>query len=299
MGLINCALAPLEPERWTRWNTPDDIIRAKIGPGEVTRAVPWSTLTPEQKRFQRTKMAIHAAMISRMDAEIGKVLKQVQTMGAEQNTVVIFLSDNGASPEQLIRGDGHDGTAAPGSARTHLGVGPGWSSCANTPFRLHKSWVHEGGISSPMIVNWPAGLRDTKKIRHNPGHFVDVLPTLLELAGDRPDQIPAAEAPLRPGLSFASLLRKAGRVKGPPLYFSHNSNRAIRIRDWKLVSIGENGPWELYDLGRDRCEQKDQASKQPARVTTMAALWKEHDDRFVRQRETATETTKERMKPLA
>ncbi|MBC8166870.1 MAG: sulfatase-like hydrolase/transferase, partial [Bryobacteraceae bacterium] len=183
MGLVNCALAPLEEGMWTKWNTTDDEIREKIGPGEVTRAVPWSTLTPQQKSFQRTKMAIHAAMISRMDLEIGKVLKQVEAMGAGQNTVVIFLSDNGASSEQLIRGDGHESNAPPGSARTSLGVGPGWSSCANTPFRLHKSWLHEGGISSPMIVHWPRGIQDKNKLRHNSGHFVDVLPTLVQLAG--------------------------------------------------------------------------------------------------------------------
>src|SRR5579872_5964304 len=124
MGLINCSLAPLEPNMWTRWNSPDEELFAKIGPGEVTRAVPWSTLTPEQKKLQRTKMAIHAAMITRMDIEIGKVLKQLQAMDAERDTVILFLSDNGASSEQLIRADGHDRNAPLGSAKTYLGLGP-------------------------------------------------------------------------------------------------------------------------------------------------------------------------------
>ena len=141
-GLVNCALAPLEPNMWTRWNTPDEELVAKIGRGEVTRAVPWSTLTPEQKSLQRTKMAIHAAMITRMDVEIGKTLNQLEAMGASRDTVILFLSDNGASSEQLIRGDGHDRTAPLGSARSFLGLGPGWSTCSNTPFRLHKSWVN-------------------------------------------------------------------------------------------------------------------------------------------------------------
>jgi len=138
MGLVNCALAPLEANMWTKCNTPDDELRAKIGPGEVTRAVPWSTLTPEQKALQRTKMAIHAAMITRMDIEIGKLLRQVDSMGQTENTVVMFLSDNGASSEQLIRGDGHDASAPLGSAKTHLGLGPGWASNSKAPFRLHK-----------------------------------------------------------------------------------------------------------------------------------------------------------------
>jgi arylsulfatase A-like enzyme len=112
MGLIDCALAPLEANMWTSWNTPDEELRAKIGPGENARAVPWSTLTAEQKKFQRTKMAIHAAMVTRMDLEIGRVLTQLRTMGAERDTVVLFLSDNGASSEQLIRGDGSGGLGA-------------------------------------------------------------------------------------------------------------------------------------------------------------------------------------------
>ena len=168
MGIVNCPLAPLEPNMWTRWNTPDEELFAKIGPGEVTRAVPWSTLTAEQKQFQRTKMAIHAAMITRMDTEIGKVLKQLQAMGAERDTVVIFLSDNGASSEQIIRGDGHDSSAPMGSARTHLGLGPGWSSCANAPFRLHKSWVNEGGIATPLIVRWPNGYQGPQQAAPRP-----------------------------------------------------------------------------------------------------------------------------------
>lgn len=299
MGLVNCGLAPLEPDMWTKWNTPDDVIRAKIGPGEVTRAVPWSTLTAEQKSFQRTKMAIHAAMISRMDLEIGKVLKQVQAMGEEDNTVVVFLSDNGASSEQLIRGDGHDSNAPLGSAGTHLGVGPGWSSCANAPFRLHKSWVNEGGISSPMIVHWGKGIRDRNKLRHNPAHFVDVLPTLVELAGGKPNERTSPDAPARPGKSLAPVLQKDGTAPHEYIYFNHSNNRAIRIDNWKLTAIGEKGPWELYDLGTDRCEQKDQAAKQPAVVSKMAATWKEHDERFVRERESATATTKARMNTAA
>src|SRR5258708_31677299 len=105
---------------WTRWNTPDEELLAKVGPGEVARAVAWNALTAEQKKLQRTKMAIHAAMITRMDLEIGKVLDQLQAMNAYHDTVILFLSDNGASSEQLIRGDGHDSGAPLGSARSFL-----------------------------------------------------------------------------------------------------------------------------------------------------------------------------------
>jgi len=296
MGLVNCKLPPLEPNMWTRWNTPDEELFAKIGAGEVARAVPWSTLTREQQRFQRTKMAIHAAMITRIDLEIGKVLDQLRSMGAERDTVIVFLSDNGASSEQLIRGGGHDPSAPPGSARSYLGLGPGWSSCSNTPLRLHKSWVNEGGIASPMIVHWPGGIRDRNGLRHNPGHFVDVLPTLVDLAGG---SVGAASEPGLPplaGRSLAPAFRKDGTSVHEFLYFNHNNNRAIRVGDWKLVATGQDGPWELHDLRRDRCELQDLAAANPSRVRELAAMWKAQDDEYVRRRESSPPTAKQRMK---
>jgi arylsulfatase A-like enzyme len=295
LGLVNGPLPPLEPDMWTRWNTPDAELTAKIGPGEVSRAVSWRSLTPEQQSFQRTKMAIHAAMISRMDAEIGKVLAQVKAMGAEQDTVVIFVSDNGASSEQLIRGDGHDAAAPAGSAKSYLGLGPGWSSCSNTPLRLHKSWVNEGGIASPLIVHWPAGIKDHNQLRHDPCHFVDILPTLVELAGgDAARNVPAG-APRLAGRSLVPAFRKDGAAPHEFLYFNHNNNRALRVGDWKLIATGEKGPWELYNLRTDRSELKNLAAAEPARVQQMAATWKQHDDDFVKTRESAAPTDRKRM----
>ncbi len=293
MGLINCALSPMEPGMWTPWNTPDAELLEKVGPGEVSKAVPWSTLNQEQKDFQRTKMAIHAAMITRMDAEIGKLMKQVEAMGAERDTVVIFLSDNGASSEQLIRGDGHDKTAPMGSAKTHLGLGPGWASNSNAPFRLHKSWVNEGGISSPMIVHWPNGIKDQNKLRQNPCHFVDVLPTLVDLAGGRVETPPGA--PKLAGRSIAAAFNKDGAAPHDFLYFNHNNNRAIRVGDWKLIATGNDGGWELYNLKTDRGEQRNLAAQQPERAKQLAVLWQKTEDEFVKTREAAKPTEKVRM----
>jgi arylsulfatase len=284
MGLVNCSLAPLEPNMWTNWNTPDAELFAKIGPGEISRAVPWSTLTPEQKKLQRTKMAIHAAMISRMDAEIGKLLKQVEAMGALDNTVVIFLSDNGASSEQIIRGDGHDSSAPLGSARTHLGLGPGWASNSNAPFRLHKSWLNEGGISSPLIVQWPKGIRGHNQLRHDACHFIDVLPTLVDLAGGK------ADAGL--SMSLAPSFVKDGAISRDFLYFNHNHNRALRVGDTKLIATGDDGAWELYNLSTDRCEQKNLAAGQTELVNRLAAKWKTIDDDFTKTREAAPPSRK-------
>jgi arylsulfatase len=292
MGLVNCALAPLEPKMWTPWNTPDEELFAKIGKGEVARAVPWSTLTPEQKDFQRTKMAIHAAMITRMDLEIGKVLDQLKAMDAERDTLVLFLSDNGASSEQLIRGDGHDPAAPAGSAKSFLGLGPGWASCSNAPFRLHKSWVNEGGIASPMIVHWPNGVKDANKLRHDPCHFVDVLPTLVDLAGGT---AAAKGAPPLPGRSLAPALRRDLAVKRDFLYFNHNDNRAIRVGDWKLIATGSNGPWELYDLSKDRSEQKDLSAMEISVAQKLTAMWTAQDAEFARVREASPPSTRKRM----
>ena len=287
MGLVNGTLAPLEPNMWTRWNTPDEELFAKIGPGEVTRAVPWNTLTAAQKNFQRTKMAIHAAMISRVDFELGRVLDQLRAMDAERDTVVLFLSDNGASSEQLIRGDGHERDAPPGSARSFLGLGPGWSSCSNAPLRLHKSWVNEGGIASPLIVHWPAGIAGKGALRHDPCHFVDVLPTLVDLAAGGNAGVS--------GKSLAPAFRKDGAVRRDCLYFNHNENHALRAGDWKLISTGKGGPWELYDLARDRSEQTNLADRQPERVKAMADMWESRDRDFAKTREAAPPTAKLRM----
>jgi len=283
MGLIGCDLSRPEPEVKPGWNLPEEQLHKRIGPGEVARAVPWARLTDRQKAFQATKMAIHAAMIDRMDREIGRVLDQLRDMEAYENTVVLFVSDNGASAEQIIRGDKHDPSARPGSWRSYLCLGPGWSTAANTPLRLHKSWVHEGGIASPFIVHWPAGLRARGELRHNPGHFVDLLPTILELAGGRASGTwKGLSVPPMAGRSLAPALTKDGSVPHEFLYFHHSGNRAIRVGDWKLVSAGRRGPWELYNLRADRCESNDLAARYPEKVRELSAAWQRHETAFRR-----------------
>jgi len=295
MGLVKTDLPPLDTAIYPPWNTSDAELAEKVGPGEVPRAVPWDTLTPVQKEFQRTKMAIHAAMITRMDTEIGRVLDQLKAMNATDDTLILFLSDNGASAEIMIRADGHDAKAAPGSAASHLCLGPGWSSAANAPFRLHKSWVHEGGISSPWIAHWPNGIKDKGKLRHNPCHFVDVVPTLIELAGGTAKGSDGAGAPPFAGRSIASVFQKDYSAPKDFIYFHHNNNRAIRTGDWKAVSIGKDGPWELYNIKENRSETKNLATAQPARLARMTALWQQTEDHFVKTREAAKPMPKDRI----
>ncbi|MBL8216264.1 MAG: arylsulfatase [Bryobacterales bacterium] len=287
MGLVNCELSKLETGVWPPWNTSDAELTSQIGPGEVTRAVPWNSLTAEQKKFQRLKMAIHAAMITRMDMEIGRVLDQVKVAGQLDNTVVVFVSDNGASAELLIRADGHDATAPAGSAASHLCLGPGWSSAGNSPFRLHKSWVHEGGIASPYIVHWPNGIKAKGELRQDPCHLVDIVPTMVELGGGKPDSAVPAGAPAFAGKSLAPAFAKDGVLRREYLYFHHNNNRAVRVGDMKLVAAGKSGPWELYDLRKDRAESRNLIGEQPAVARKLGELWQSREDEFNRVRESA------------
>lgn len=280
MGQINCALSKLDSDTAPNWNLPEEKLREQIGGGEAGRAVPWLQLTAEQKQFQAMKMALHAAMIHRMDVEIGRVLDQIRAMGAFENTVIFFMSDNGASAEQIIRGDLHDRTAAPGSARTFLCLGPGWSSAANTPLRLHKSWVHEGGISTPFIVHWPAGIKARGEWRRNPGHLIDLVPTILELVGGQwPKTLEGEAIPPLPGKSLVPAFTKDGSVTREFLWWFHDGNRAIRIGDWKLVADHES-PWELYDLGPDRSESRNLAAELPGKVRELEQAWTKHAEEF-------------------
>ena len=281
LGIVTCDLAPRMEKTAPPWNPPEEELMQRVGSGEIGRAVAWTELTEEQRRFQATKMAIHAAMVDRMDREIGRVLDQLRAMNALDNTLIFFLSDNGASAEQLIRGDGHDPAAAAGSAKSFLGLGPGWSTVSNAPFRMHKSWVHEGGIATPLIVHWPHGLETPGQLRHTPSHLIDLVPTILELTGTKRFETWNNEpTPKPPGTSLVPAFGREVSVPHELLWWYHSGNRAIRIGDWKLVAWGEQGPWELFDLNRDRSETKNLASQFPGKVRQMELAWKAKLEEF-------------------
>lgn len=243
---------------------------ALLGPGEVERTPTWESISDAQREFQAAKMAVHAAMVGRMDLEVGRIVEELRALGRLENTLVLFLSDNGASAELLVRGDGHDPGAPPGSAASFLCLGPGWASVANAPFRRHKSWVHEGGVSTPLIAHWPAGIGPRGAIRKGTGHVVDLAPTLLELAGLPPGA--GADDPPLHGSSLAGLLRR-GEEPGPrKLWWLHDGNAAYREGDWKIVR--ERGkPWALHHIPTDRAERNDLSAREPDRLSRMAAAW--------------------------
>jgi arylsulfatase len=277
MGIVTCGLSAVEPQVGPPYPFPKDI--EKLGPDEVNRPLPWDSLTPGQQVFQAGKMAVHAAMIDRMDREIGRVLAQIRAMGAFEDTLILFASDNGASAEIMVRGDVHDPQAPLGSADTFLCLGPGWSNVANTPFRRHKTWVHEGGVATPLIVHWPRGIAARNELRRDLCHVIDFVPTLLAVAGA--PVAPPPGAPPFPGRNLAPAFVKDGAVTRDALFFSHEGNRALRMGDWKVVSTKKDGgAWELYDLANDRAEQNNLAAAQPDRVRDMAAHWQALDKAF-------------------
>jgi len=282
MGIIDTPLSERDTDVVPKWNLKPDQLKERIGEGEAARAVAWESLTNKQKRFQATKMAIHAAMITRMDLEIGRVIQQLKDMGAYENTLILFASDNGASAEQIIRGDGHDPAAPMGSAKSYLCLGPGWSTAANTPFRLHKHWNHEGGISSPLIAHWPEGIEARGELRHDPSHFIDITPTILELAqGSKPEMNKNTAGPVNPGQSLVPVFAKDGSVHHKNLWWCHKDNRAFRVGDWKIsAKDGKEGKWELYNLKADRCEMNNLASKYPEKVKQMAQQWENTAEGF-------------------
>jgi len=279
MGLTNTTLSPAEREVGPPYAFPDAM--AKLGPNEVNRPLPWAELTDEQRRFQATKMAIHAAMVDRMDQEIGRIVAQLKAMGAYENTLILFASDNGASAEIMVRDGGHDPQAEMGSAATYLSIGPGFSGAANTPHRRHKTWVHEGGISTPLIAHWPVGIAAQGELRTTPAHVIDIVPTILELSGaSKPADWKGQPMPAAPGKSLAPAFAKDVTIERSSLWWLHEENKAIRVGDFKLVAA-KGDAWALYDLKTDRAEQHDLSAKMPEKAKELADLWQKQTEEYV------------------
>ncbi len=179
------------------------------------------------------------------------------------------------------RGDGHDRAADPGSAGSFLCLGPGWSSASNAPLRLHKIWVYEGGVRTPLIVRGPGVGRGG--FRQAPGHVVDLVPTILALAGGKGGP-PTPEAPPLPGRDLTPALGRDVPVARDALFYHHAGHRALRVGDWKIVSDQDRGAsWHLFDLARDCGETTDLAAGHPERVREMAARWEAMEAEFRRQ----------------
>lgn len=243
------------------------------------------------KEWQAARMAVYAAMIDRMDQGIGRVLARVRALGEEDNTLVMFMADNGGCAEligpnfrnldgkvrttggRIVR-YGNLASILPGPPDTYQSYGPEWAQVSNTPFREYKSRVHEGGIATPFIGFWPAAIRSRGAILAQQGHVIDIMPTVLDAAGvGYPREFEGRAITPAEGVSLLPAMREAKvRPRPAPLYWEHFGNRAIRDGDWKLVALN-NGPWELYDLAAGRTELNDLAAKEPQRARKLEQSW--------------------------
>lgn len=260
----------------------------------------------EDKAWETRCMEVYAAMIESMDRGIGELVAELKFTNQLDNTLILFLQDNGGCAENtgrqpdVARGtvpslptipvdqvllpvhpkQTRDGwpmltgrKVMPGPRDTFIAYGEGWANVSNTPFREYKHWVHEGGISTPLIAHWPKGISGHGELRHQPGHLIDIMATCVDISGAK---YPAehAGAKITP-LEGRSLVPAFGNqaIERDAIYWEHEGNRAIRIGDWKLVAKGPAAKWELYDLKADRTETNDLAGQHPERVSDMIAKW--------------------------
>jgi arylsulfatase len=260
-------------------------------PELMGRGKDWHDLDETERQFQAAKMAVHAAMVHRLDHGVGMIIQALQSAGSFEDTLIFFLSDNGASPE-IPQRPGYDRSARTrdgrpiryrgfpadelGTETTYTGIGPWWANAANTPFRYWKAESFEGGNHTPLIVSWPKGLK-TKPgaLTDQQGHVIDLLPTCLELAGaDSPVTYRGRSLTPLDGRSLAPILRGEQRRPHDALFFEHENGRALIAGAWKLVKARANHqPWELYDLATDRTETRNLAAREPDRVRAMSERW--------------------------
>ena len=244
------------------------------------------------KDWEDLKMATYAAMIDRMDQGIGRILDKVREMGAEENTLVMFLSDNGGCAEFLAEdtqrpepsqyaSPNPNGTPIkmgnilgqrPGPGDTFMSYDLPWANASNSPFRLFKRWTHEGGISTPFIVNWPERIKEPG-IVHEPTHISDITATCIEAAGAQyPTELNGNAITPIEGVSFLDAINTGAWKRNLPIYWEHEGSRAVRIENWKLVAeVG--GDWELYDMDEDRTELNNLVEANAPKAAEMIALY--------------------------
>lgn len=266
----------------------------------------WNSV--EHKDWEARCMEVYAAQIDRMDQGIGRIVQALQETGQLENTVIFFLQDNGACQEAIGRSGNFRRPVEPslspipldairievrptqnrrgvptltgpfvmpGPEDTYISYGMDWANVSNTPFREYKHFVHEGGISTPLIVHWPWGLKRRGELEHEPGHLIDLMATCVELAGAKyPAEYQGQKIRPMEGVSLVPLFQGRHLQRQQPLFWEHEGNRAVREGKWKLVAK-ENRPWELYDMEADRTEMHDLAAEHPEFVSRLAAAWEE------------------------
>jgi arylsulfatase len=241
---------------------------AKMG-NEVRR---WEKLSPHRKDVEAERMAAYAAAVDEVDQNVGRMLKYLEQAGIQENTLVIFLSDNGGDYSNgSIEGDE---LQTPWLPKTNPSSSNGWASVKCTPFRYYKHSCHEGGIATPMVLRWPAGVkRPVGTVIDSATNITDIYPTLLELAGaasiSKHDE---SREHRTTGQSLLPLFKTSGTRDADPSFFWYSLSKAWVEDEWKAVRLYD-GPWQLFNLQNDRCESNDLAEAYPDRVKAFAAKW--------------------------
>ena len=265
----------------------------------------------KNKAWEIRLMEAYAAMVDRLDQGLGKVIGALEKRKMLDNTLIMFIADNGGCAEGMGRKEGiqykdsdpeilkpmkatdlqmdmipkrtRDGVimkqgteVMTGGADTYHGYGRAWANVSNTPFREYKHWVHEGGISTPLVAHWPKGIsaKLRGKFEHQPAHLIDLMATCVDLAkADYPKEVKGEKIVPMQGVSLKPTFSGKAIKREDPIYWEHEGNRAIRIGKWKLVAKGSHGAWQLYDLKEDRSELNDLSEKHPQRAKEMADQW--------------------------
>lgn len=229
---------------------------------------PWDSLSIEMQEFESFRMAVYAAMIDRLDQNIGRLVDYLESKGVMENTLLMICSDNGGCPFERSK----NLHIPPWEGGSFLLYDASWATVSNTPLRHYKQTQHEGGISSPLIVHWPGHIANPGSWEKAPGHLVDIMATCLDVAGAEYPQDSRVQA--LQGLSLSPLFRGETREAHEDIYFVFNNCRALRRGDWKVVSF-YGSQWELYNLAEDRFEQNDRADENPELVAELSGRWYE------------------------
>jgi len=254
-----------------------------FGETQTAENPPWNSLPEDRRADLAMRMAIYAAMVDRMDQNIGRVIADLRARGELENTLIFFMSDNGACAEWdpfgfdvrssannvLHRGPELEQMGSPG---TYHSFGSGWANASNTPWRMYKHYSHEGGISTPCIVHWPRRIRRTNAIDNTPTHLIDLMPTIVEASGaSYPERLGERKILPMAGVSLMPTLN-GRRMPARALYFEHEGTRAVREGRYKLTAL-RGDSWKLYDMERDRTEMDDLSSKEPKLVESLGKKW--------------------------
>ena len=243
---------------------------ASMTPMDRGSAKPWDQLTDEKRHEWARRMEVYAAQIDHMDQQVGRLLLELDKLGVTKNTLVLFLSDNGGAAEDPNR-SGHDDEI--GSRDSYRGYARPWATVSNTPWKFHKVTCYEGGISTPLVVRWPGGIRSEHVggFVSEPAHIIDLLPSFLELAGSKyPTQ---ADGPSLDGQSITTMFEGGHGNADRTFFWEHEDNRGVHMGKWMLCTLGGNRPFELYDLDNDRIESTNVASQNPLVVKQMEAMY--------------------------